>query len=356
MIPDVFPGAKLMQLVEWGYPMGRLRAAPAPELGFSVIHITANPTASGEAEVGWRLDDQALQNSATFFNNRDGSAVQALGNPLLMDPWANGDVSAPDTSNPRIAAMVRDGVNANQRTLLAIENVGNEFAWKRADGSTVPGGYPITAAQEETSARQIAYYHPMAGLPITRETVIGHYQLNSTRRPNCPAADKSIVDRIVARARALTATEADMPTPPLEYVPQIWRAAATGADLREQASLATPVASRIPPGTPVFTVGEDPNRGPRWRLAVAGDPERLLYALRSQLQEVPAGAGRDQLLYDAIAAAVNARLAGQPVPVGGGISEAVLEQAKRLEFIRGRDETLAAYTAAGVAAAKEVLP
>lgn len=197
---DVFPGAKLMQLVEWGYPMGRLRAPIDRIKAFSTIHITAIPDARAEDEAAWRQRDTGLQNSATFFLNRNGSAVQCLGDPARMDPWANGDMRSPDTSNPRIADLVRSGLNANQRTLVAIENVGNEFAWRRANGTTVPGGFPITAAQEATCARIVAHYHRKAGVPITRETVIGHYQLNSVTRRNCPSADKSILDRIVRLA------------------------------------------------------------------------------------------------------------------------------------------------------------
>jgi hypothetical protein len=201
-VTDIFPGAKLMQVVEWGYPMGSMRPVPPASKAFSVVHITAN-LATAENEAAWRIRDTGLQNSATFFVNRDGSAVQLLGDPLRMDPWANGDVRTPDTTNPRIAAMVMDGVNANERTLVAIENVGNEVAW-----GSVPGGYPITAAQEATNARIIAYYHAKAGVPVSRETVIGHYQLNSVSRPNCPSVNKALLDRIVTLAQP---SEDDMP-------------------------------------------------------------------------------------------------------------------------------------------------
>lgn len=200
---DIFPGAKLLQVVEWGYFMGSYRPAPDPRLAFSVVHITAN-IATAENEASWRINDPALQNSATFFNNRDGSVVQLLGDPATMDPWANGDMNMPDVTNPRIAALVRDGVNPNERTLLAIENVGNEIAWGK-----VPGGYPITPAQEETCARQIAHYHTRNRVPINRETVVGHYQLNSVSRPNCPSRDKSILDRIVARAQRIAGIQED---------------------------------------------------------------------------------------------------------------------------------------------------
>jgi hypothetical protein len=221
MATDIFPGARLVQLVEWGFPQRSLRPTPPATKGFGVVHITGNPgtpIATAIGEVSWRLNDPANQNSATFFVNRDGSVVQALGDPLHMDPWSNGDVNRPDTGNPRIAALLRDGVNANERTILSIENVGNE--------GTVGG---LTPAQVETNARIFAHYFPKAGVEITRQSVIGHYQLNSVTRPNCPQRDKSVIDRIVARARAI-AYPAPAPTPPQEEdmnarPPRFWRKA-----------------------------------------------------------------------------------------------------------------------------------
>jgi hypothetical protein len=195
-VTDLFPGGSFVQLIQWGYPQGSLRPVPPAAKAYSVVHITGNSSLpSAESEVAWRKNTPSVQNSATFFVNRNGSFVQALGDPLRMDPWTNGDVSQPDTSNPRIAAMVADRVNANERTIVSIENVGYE-----------PGN-SITAAQEATDARIIAYYHAKAGVPVTRQTVIGHYQLNSTSRPNCPAVNKAVLDRIVA----LASPEVDMP-------------------------------------------------------------------------------------------------------------------------------------------------
>lgn len=186
---DIFPGATLRQLVEWGFPQGSLRAAPPPDLGFGVVHITGNSRLpSAENEINWRLNDPANQNSATFFVNRDGTIWQALGDPLHMAPWSNGDASLPDMSNPRIAACINAGVNPNVRTVVSIENVGYE-----------PGS-PITAEQEQANAAIFRYYFGKARVPISRETIIGHYQINGKDRPNCPGVDKSVIDRIVAIA------------------------------------------------------------------------------------------------------------------------------------------------------------
>lgn len=187
---NLFPGAKLMQVIEWGYPMGSTRPVPPSGKAFSVIHITGNSRLpSAESEASWRINDPGLQNSMTFCVNRDGSVVQLLADPLHMAPWSNGDVNQPDTSNRRIAATLADGVNFNEYTLVSIENVGYE------------PGYPLTEAQKKTCAKIIAYYHKAAGVAISRSTVIGHYQINSVTRPNCPQRDKGVIDEIVAQAR-----------------------------------------------------------------------------------------------------------------------------------------------------------
>lgn len=193
MANDIFPGAKLMQGKEWGFPQGSPRPTPDGSLAFSVIHITGNPgnpIATAEGEAIWRNGDPDNQNSATFFVNRDGSVVQFLGDPLHMDPWSNGDVNQPDLSNRKIAAASHAGVNANERTLLSIENVGR------------PNDLPITQAQKRTNAKILAHYHKKAGVPINRTSIVGHYQLNSVTRPNCPAINKDILDEIVTMARA----------------------------------------------------------------------------------------------------------------------------------------------------------
>ena len=107
-----------------------------------------------------------------------------------------------------------------------------------------------------------------------------------------------------------TAMEIDMPTPDLTYVPQLWTAP-DGAELREQADHKAEVVAKIPPGVVVFTVGESSDG--KWRLGIAGSPERLFFIERIALvpkQPTP----RDPELYAGIAAVVNARITLQPPP------------------------------------------
>lgn len=96
-------------------------------------------------------------------------------------------------------------------------------------------------------------------------------------------------------------TEIDpMPTPTMSFKPEMWTTL-VDAVLFEQASTSAPVVGTIPMGTSVATVGESADN--LWRLAVAGDPERLLFVLRRQL--APAVPGGDPALIAHVADAFN---------------------------------------------------
>jgi hypothetical protein len=188
----VFSGAKLMQISQWGFPKGSLRPAPNPALAYSVIHITGNGVSTAEGEALYRINNPNVGVGATFFVNSDGSVVQCYEDPLRMDPWTNGILNRPDLASKRIAAVAASGVNPNERSLITIELCGLEPA------------RPITAAQEATASKLIAWAHDLIDMPVNRETVVGHYQFDSVNRPNCPSRDKSVIDRIVAGAAGET--------------------------------------------------------------------------------------------------------------------------------------------------------
>lgn len=188
----IFPGAT--QILTTGF---YARTKPNPSLVFSVVHTTANANLSAEGHARIQPIGSG-QVTATFWVNRDGSVVQSLSDPLLMAPWTNGVSDRPDMSNPRIAACINAGVNPNRRSLVTIENVSLE-----------PGS-PITAAQKAACGRIIAWAHALAGVPITRETVIGHYQINSVNKPNCPSTNKAILNDIVALANGATQGDPDV--------------------------------------------------------------------------------------------------------------------------------------------------
>lgn len=91
-----------------------------------------------------------------------------------------------------------------------------------------------------------------------------------------------------------------MPTPTMSFKPEMWTTL-VDAPLFEQADTGAPVVGTIPMGTPVATVGESTDNA--WRLAVAGDPERLLFVLRKHL--APAVPGGDPALVAHVADAFN---------------------------------------------------
>jgi hypothetical protein len=187
MANDIFPGASL------GPACGFIPRSGVPAgLAVSVVHTTAGlSNAAAQVTYSARVGSQV---TATFWVNRDGSVVQSLPDPLRQGPWTNGILNRPDLTNPRIAAMVRDGANPNTRSLITIENVSLE-----------PGA-PITTAQQQTCAALVKYYHAKAGVPINRETVVGHYQIDSVNRPNCPSTNKAIINEIVGIATGATPT------------------------------------------------------------------------------------------------------------------------------------------------------
>lgn len=162
------------------------RAKPDPKLAFSVIHITANLAVARNQAIYAARPGSGV--TSTFYVDRDGKVVQGLADPERMAPWSNGLWQSPDVSNPRIQAAFKGGVNPNLRTLISIENVGLE-----------PGS-PITDAQIKACGALLKYWHDKIGMPVTRETVIGHYQITSKDRPNCPQVNKSVIDKMVAAA------------------------------------------------------------------------------------------------------------------------------------------------------------
>jgi hypothetical protein len=58
-------------------------------------------------------------------------------------------------------------------------------------------------AQEDALAHYFAWRSRKTGIPANRTTVIGHYQINSVSRPNCPGIDKRVIDRIVAKTQQI---------------------------------------------------------------------------------------------------------------------------------------------------------
>lgn len=162
------------------------------------------------------------------------------------------------------------------------------------------GAAPANFLLDALALIEWAEDHPLRGPKPLVLSKHGHWQSN---RSDCG-------DWMYSRL----APETDMPTPTLHYVPQLWRARAGGAALREQASDLAPVIARVPAGSVIFTLGENQS-SIGWRLGLAGSPERLYFVKRAEIDPLPP-TPRDEALYTGIAEVVNARADGKPVPHG----------------------------------------
>ncbi len=232
----------------FGFPT-RGHARRVDPIALACVHITGNnrtgkmdeekPGSGARAE--WHFANRADSGgpSAHLYVARDGSGIEAI-DPGRFAAWSNGDLMEPNTDNAGVARLQRlraKGYNVNEAYWEEIECVG---------GSQ----FPLTEAQLETVARRIAERAGITGLPISRATVHGHWEINGINRQNCPAPKSShadVLQRIVKRAQEIASE-------------------GPGAD-RTPAAMA-PVAGKANPqgqpaaGQTVFRFGGEPrNRG-----------------------------------------------------------------------------------------------
>ncbi len=93
--------------------------------------------------------------------------------------WHAGKVSSPN------ALLVKPNINPNLYT-IGIEHEGSESdEW--------------TEEMKNASAALIRDICIRWNIPIDRNHIIGHYQITS-KKPNCPAINKSIIDELIAKA------------------------------------------------------------------------------------------------------------------------------------------------------------
>lgn len=81
----------------------------------------------------------------------------------------------------------KPGINPNLYC-LSIEHEGNDLSI-------------VQEAQINASVELIKFLSKKWNIPIDREHIIGHYEVDPIRKPNCPATNKSIIDRIVRQAQ-----------------------------------------------------------------------------------------------------------------------------------------------------------
>lgn len=130
-----------------------------------------------ESILGW-LKTPSSMVSAHYAISKAGQTYQLVQEKDIA--WAAGVVTEPSWK------LLPVGVNPNT-ILISIEHEGYDTdIW--------------TDAMKNESARMVRDICTRYNLPIDRDHVIGHYEVDKLNRPNCPAVDKSIVDEIVALA------------------------------------------------------------------------------------------------------------------------------------------------------------
>lgn len=94
--------------------------------------------------------------------------------------WHAGGVDNPSW------ALIRSGLNPNLYTIGIEHEGGPTDAW--------------TEAMKKSSAELIKEISKRWNIPIDRDHIIGHYQIFS-KKPNCPAQNKGIIDELISLAR-----------------------------------------------------------------------------------------------------------------------------------------------------------
>lgn len=121
--------------------------------------------------------------------------------------------------NSGVSAHYGIGKNGEVRQFVLEENtawhsgIRNKPTWRYTPGSNVNTNSVLIGIEHEgyyrdvwtekmkkASAQLVYEICTRWGIPINRDFIIGHYQIDNVRRKNCPAANKGIIDEIVELA------------------------------------------------------------------------------------------------------------------------------------------------------------
>lgn len=143
-----------------------------PEL--IVVHIMAG---SLQGTDSWFASTES-QVSAHYGIGKNGEIHQYVKEEDKA--WHAGRVSNPSFK------LYKQGINPNEYT-IGVEHEGTDLS-------------KCPEIELQTSANLIKEICARWNIPIDREHIIGHYQVFS-EKPNCPATDKSVIDKIINMAK-----------------------------------------------------------------------------------------------------------------------------------------------------------
>ncbi len=159
---------------------------PSPNFGsrdgnpikYISVHIMAGTLSGTDA---WFANPQS-QASSNYGVGFGGEIHQYVDDSKMA--FANGGVKNPT------AKIVKENLNVNQnRICLSIESEGYDLA-KAPDTQ-------INALVELIKALATKY-----NLPIDREHIIGHREINSVDKPTCPSSDNVAMDNLVKKCQS----------------------------------------------------------------------------------------------------------------------------------------------------------
>lgn len=202
----------------YGYPYNGAPRRHKPHI-IAVVHQTATTPYEGQAMAMRNARNGSTQpnNTATYYVDHDsGNAVHAVDGTKYAS-WCAGGLAAPDTKNPSIATVVQHH-NAGYNP--------NECAWEQIE-CCGKGTEPWSDAQFETAAKIIAARAKLCGLPINRQTVVPHRDLNTVNRPSDPwpaATREARMAKLITMANAVLNPSTPVPTedpvyPITQYLP-----------------------------------------------------------------------------------------------------------------------------------------
>jgi hypothetical protein len=159
-------------------------------------------TGTKSSNLAW-LTNPASKASCNAYIDKAGTIYELV--PITSSPWTNGQVKNPDLANRIIADVVRAGINPNTVS-YTIEHEGNP-------------GDDLTEAQIRANAEVTAWVASVVGMPVSRETKVGHYQFDNVDRWYCPSFTDAEWQRLIDGANRLLSGDPD-PDVPRRHFPE----------------------------------------------------------------------------------------------------------------------------------------
>lgn len=157
-----------LKIVEKLTPHNHTKGRGGAKIQAVVWHVAEG----GEAGVSSWFFNPASQASTHYLVCKDGRIIRYVREEDT--PWANGKVSKPRMSNPVVARLVNSGVNLNRQT-VSIET-------ERYSGERLTAESPMGRALAALTRDVLTRY----GLPLEDDYILGHNEIDSVDRPNCP--------------------------------------------------------------------------------------------------------------------------------------------------------------------------